>query len=190
MQLDQHYTTTIERSVELEQLNRTLESLATTDGLTGLYNHRYFYQKLHAEMVRCRRYHHPLSLIIADIDHFKVYNDINGHLNGDTLLRKVAAIFQECSRDIDVVARYGGEEFIIIMPETMMAEAHQCAERIRARISATNFSHAAAQPGERLTVSFGVATLSEEMYDVSDFVSAADQKLYRAKELGRNRVEI
>jgi diguanylate cyclase (GGDEF)-like protein len=126
---------------------------------------------------------------MADIDHFKQYNDTNGHLSGDTLLRKIAVIFLECSRDIDVVARYGGEEFIIIMPETDEKEARSCAERIRARITATVFPHASTQPEGQLTISFGVCGLSEQMKDVSDFVEKADQALYRAKNLGRNRVE-
>jgi diguanylate cyclase (GGDEF)-like protein len=189
MQLDQHYSTAIDRSVELEQLNRSLEALATTDGLTGLYNHRYFYQKLVEEIARSRRYNHPLSLIMADLDHFKQYNDANGHLSGDTLLRKISVIFLECSRDIDVVARYGGEEFVIILPETELAEAHACAERIRTRIASTVFPHAASLPEGRVTVSFGVSCLSDQMKDVSDFVENTDQALYRAKDKGRNRVE-
>lgn len=190
MQLDQHYSNAVERSVELEQLNLSLEALATTDGLTGLHNHRYFFQKLIDEIARCRRYEHPLTLIMVDLDFFKNYNDANGHLNGDELLRKIAVIFLECSRDIDVVARYGGEEFVIILPETDMAEAFSCAERIRARVAATVFPRASSQPSGRVTVSLGVALLTDDMKDVSDFVEQADQALYRAKNMGRNRVEI
>lgn len=189
VQLDQHYTAAIERSVELEQLNRSLESLATTDGLTGLCNHRNFYLKLSEEIARCRRYGHPLTMIMADLDHFKIYNDCHGHLSGDDLLRKLALILLECSRDIDVVARYGGEEFAIILPETTMDDALSCAERIRARVEATPFPHGASQPNGRITVSLGVAQLEADMKDCTEFVEKADQALYRAKERGRNRVE-
>ena len=189
-QLDHHYSSAVERSEELEKLNHSLESLATTDGLTGIYNHRYLFKKLTEEIIRSRRYNHNLTLIMSDVDHFKTYNDTNGHLNGDTLLKEIAGIFIECTRDIDIVARYGGEEFAIILPETAELDAYTCAERIRTRIETTPFPHTAGQPDGKLTMSFGIARLSDDMSDAAAFVARADSNLYRAKRLGRNRIEL
>lgn len=178
-----------ERTKELKELNKRLEALSITDGLTGLYNHRHFYIKIEEEMKRAERYGHPLSLIIADIDHFKHYNDTHGHPAGDSVLKGVASCIKGNEREQDMVARYGGEEFTVILPETGKDAALMVAERIRECISGHPFPHKETQPGGNLTISLGVATFPVDSKDVKGLVDKADEALYRAKKGGRNRVE-
>ena len=178
-----------ERTRELNELNKRLEELSITDGLTGLYNHRHFYLKIEEEMKRAERYGHPLSLIIADIDHFKHYNDTHGHPAGDALLKGISSCIKGNARGQDLVARYGGEEFSIILPETGKEAAVMVAERIRRCVSGQPFPYKEPQPGGNLTISLGVATFPVDSGDVKGLVDMADSALYRAKEGGRNRVE-
>lgn len=178
-----------ERTRELNELNKRLEELSITDGLTGLYNHRHFYLKIEEEMKRAERYGHPLSLIIADIDHFKHYNDAHGHPAGDALLKGISSCIKGNARGQDLVARYGGEEFSIILPETGKEAAVMVAERIRRCVSGQPFPYKEPQPGGNLTISLGVATFPVDSGDVKGLVDMADSALYRAKEGGRNRVE-
>lgn len=185
--LEDIYSQMSERSSELVKLNAQLEQMATTDGLTGLYNHRHFYARLTEEVKRAKRYQHPLSMIMADIDEFKKFNDTFGHLTGDSVLRIIAGLVSENARENDLVARYGGEELAIILPETDLATTHLVAERMRRVIESS--PELIKLSGKSVTVSFGLAQLDETTDNCSDFVNKADVMLYRAKEKGRNRVE-
>ncbi len=167
---------------ELEQVNRELCDLATTDGLTGLKNHRAFQERLAAECETARRHHLPLSLLLLDVDHFKQYNDTFGHPAGDAVLKQVARLLKQTTRDCDFAARYGGEEFVVILPQTSQANAVKAAERCRVSIEA------AAWDCRTVTASFGVATLSLDNPDSDSLIAAADQALYAAKYNGRNQV--
>ena len=157
-----------------------LRQLAIRDGLTGLYNHRFFVTQLIEEIYRSQRYSHPLSILMIDIDEFKKYNDTHGHLEGDKLLVKMARIFTARTRAIDFVARYGGEEFAIILPETTKAGACPVAEKLRSDVER--------EMPEGLTISIGVATYPDDAKDVEGLIDRADQCLYRAKREGKNRV--
>lgn len=190
-QLNNLYSQMWERSDELVKLNEQLEQLAITDGLTGLYNHRHFYARLTEEVKRAKRYQHPLTLIIGDIDHFKLYNDTRGHVSGDQVLKIIATLIAENARENDLVARYGGEEITIILPETELATARMVAERMRSTIETSpELSVLAALPGgQPITMSFGLAQLDEATDNPKGFVRLADAMLYQAKQNGRNRVE-
>ena len=169
-------------AIENARLFTETRRLANTDALTGLYNHRYFYHLLDAEVKRARRYGRPLSLIMLDIDEFKEFNDRYGHLAGDEALRSLAQILRKNSRRVDTVARYGGEEFAIILPETDLAQAGVQAERLRASAEEHQW------PEGHLTISLGAAALTPEMTRVEDLVRDADRPLYHAKAAGRNQV--
>lgn len=177
-----------ERTRELNQANERLKELSITDGLTGAYNHRHFVERLEEEIKRAERYGKRLSLIMSDIDHFKEYNDLNGHPAGDEVLSGVASCLKEGIRGQDLLARYGGEEFSIILPETGKDKAHLLAERIRELVRGKVFPFESDQPGGDLTMSFGVATYPEDAVTSGDLVKKADAALYRAKETGRDRV--
>jgi diguanylate cyclase (GGDEF)-like protein len=188
--LNDLYSQMSERSNELVHLNEQLEQLATTDGLTGLFNHRHFYARLTEEVKRAKRYQHPLTLIMADIDHFKLYKDTLGHGAGDKVLQAIARLTSENARENDLVARYGGEEIAVILPETGLATARLVAERMRSIIEySPELDAAAVRPGQHITASFGVAQLDEATDSAKGFVRLADAMLYRAKQNGRNRVE-
>jgi diguanylate cyclase (GGDEF)-like protein/PAS domain S-box-containing protein len=167
---------------ELEQVNRELCDLATTDGLTGLKNHRAFQEHLASECGTALRRRTPLSLLLLDVDHFKQYNDAYGHPAGDAVLKQVARLLTQTTRPGDFVARYGGEEFVVILPQTSQANAMQAAERCRASVEAAAWSCRA------VTLSVGVATLSLDNPDSDSLIAAADQALYAAKYNGRNQV--
>ena len=166
---------------ELENANSKLNILASTDGLTGLWNHRTFRERLEIEFARTRRYGSPLSLIIMDVDSFKSYNDTYGHPAGDGVLKEVSAILQGAVRQTDVVARYGGEEFAILMPETDAARAVETSERLRLLIS----EHILAE--RQITASFGVSTMIPSTMSTAKLVDEADRALYHAKARGKNR---
>lgn len=171
----------------LEKSQAALEELATHDGLTGLYNHREFYQRLEAEMERSKRYGHPLSLLMIDIDHFKAFNDTYGHQSGDYVLRTIADQMRKEVRAVDYVARYGGEEFAIILPEMLASNALSVAERLRNSIATHRITINERQVGN-ITVSIGVAAFPEDACSGEELIAAADRALYAAKQAGRNRV--
>lgn len=177
-------------SIGFKQLisHQKIHKEAITDGLTGLYNHRFFVEQLSKEMERSQRYQNPLGLLMLDIDNFKNYNDTNGHPAGDELLKSVADIFKRSVRRTDYVTRYGGEEFAIILPETPMEKAQLVAEKIRKEIEKEVFDNQETQPGGNLTISVGVASHSKDFNQVDEFVQDADVALYNAKESGRNKV--
>ncbi|MGE0867600.1 MAG: diguanylate cyclase [Kofleriaceae bacterium] len=176
-----------ERTHELAEANARLAQLAVTDGLTGLYNHRHFHERLALEVERSQRSGLPLSLLMLDVDHFKRFNDSHGHPAGDEVLRQLARVLGDTRRANDVVARYGGEEFAVILVDTPKFTAAKVAERIRERVAAHDFTEAAPKPGQ-LGVSVGVATYPEDGGDAEALVRAADTALYAAKRAGRDRV--
>ncbi|MCE5313980.1 MAG: diguanylate cyclase [Armatimonadota bacterium] len=164
---------------------RRAEKRANVDGLTDVYNHRYFQERLCTEIERAGRYSRPLSLIMLDIDDFKVFNDTWGHQEGDKLLRWFAEVCSACIRGIDILARYGGEEFVIILPETEVAEALDVAERIRettAKRSMGTFGK-----NKQTTVSAGIASFPIQGQTHHQLVLNADAALYHAKQQGKNR---
>jgi len=174
--------------VRISQLYEQVKSLSVTDPLTSLYNRRYLMEKLASEINRCRRYGRMLSLMMADIDHFKKYNDTYGHQQGDELLRLVAHEFHHLVRKPDFVARYGGEEFAVVMPETDCKEAFHLAERIRESIGMLAAPGGESPADNRITVSIGIGELPSHAADMASLIRAADNALYRAKSRGRNRV--
>jgi diguanylate cyclase (GGDEF)-like protein len=175
-------------AIEYALLYERARQMAITDRLTGLYNFGYFLERLKEERLRAERYHRLMSLVILDIDHFKKYNDSNGHPAGNEVLKKIATILKQEAREVDIVARYGGEEMVIILPETSRKRAAELAERIRQRIAETLFDHMQSQPLGRMTLSAGVATFPVDATQEDDLIKKADSCLYQAKALGRNRV--
>ncbi|MDE2059156.1 MAG: sensor domain-containing diguanylate cyclase [candidate division NC10 bacterium] len=177
-------------AIETGRLFQETNRLAITDELTDLFNHRQFYRQLDQEFRRTQRYDHPLSLIMLDIDLFKQYNDLNGHLAGDEALRLIAARLKNSTRGVDTVARYGGDEFGIILPETDPRQAWVQAERIRSVVERDLPGGQGTPERNRLTVSLGVACLRPDMSKVEDLVRVADEALYRAKAAGGNRTSV
>jgi len=175
---------------ELREANERLRRLAFRDGLTGLYNHRYFQELMDRELSRAARYGRPFSLILFDIDHFKRVNDTYGHLRGDIVLRAVSATVMRLTRESDIAARYGGEEFAVILPETDLKGGAVLAERLRREIERMVIP--AEGEAIRVTISLGVATYEPGMTpkEKSDIIDAADRALYNSKRTGRNRVSI
>jgi diguanylate cyclase (GGDEF)-like protein len=167
-------------------LYQRMEKLATTDGLTGLNNHRHFQEILSHEIERARRYRRPLALLLMDIDHFKSFNDTYGHPVGDLVLKEIALCIRQSIRVNDIPARYGGEEFVVIIPETPGQGALITAERIRSTIEA----HTVVSLDRRLkvTVSIGCSVFPESASTQKDLIDTADKALYSAKHNGRNRV--
>jgi len=155
---------------------------ANTDGLTGLYNHRHFHERLEQEIARGSRFGTRFSLIMLDIDLFKAYNDIYGHQAGDRILRRIAGHIKSSIRNLDMAFRYGGEEFAVILPETWFDDAYKVAERIRQTIESK--MSARAMP---VTVSLGVASWPADGVMAEEIIGCADTALYRAKQTGRNR---
>ncbi len=169
---------------------RQADALATHDGLTGLYNHRHFQKILASKISSCTRYKDPLTLVLCDIDFFKKLNDTYGHPFGDTVLKGVAAKLDSCIRaDIDAAARYGGEEFVLILDKTSDTTARDTVERIRQSIEELVFKTVNGQD-VKVTMSFGIAAYPEHAREINQLIANADKALYKAKENGRNRVEV
>ncbi len=166
-----------------------MEQLAVTDGLTMVYNHRYFQERLEKEVRRAERHNLSLSLMMLDVDFFKRYNDTYGHPKGDIVLKKITDILRETVRDIDIIARYGGEEFVIILPETVHRDSLHIAERVRKRVESFKFPGENEEDEVHLSVSIGLTTYpSFKAKNRADIIDQADKALYRAKENGRNQV--
>ena len=169
---------------ELESTNARLKETSFKDEVTGLYNRRFFSLRLEEELSRYRRFNHPVSVVLLDLDGFKSVNDSLGHAVGDDTLRDVAQILMKHSRGINVVSRYGGDEFAVLLVETSKAGARLYADRIREVVAKYPFSH-----GKILTASFGVASLpDDEASTAEDLFRAADEALYAAKRAGKNQV--
>ncbi len=174
-----------ERTKELLTANERLETLAVTDGLTGVFNHRRFQEALAQETLRSARNARPFSVVMLDVDHFKRFNDAHGHPAGDALLRTLCGVLEGELRATDLLSRYGGEEFAIILPDTTREVALQVAERLRERAAAICRSPDGAHP---VTISLGVATFAQDGKTPQEILMAADQALYQAKRGGRDRV--
>jgi diguanylate cyclase (GGDEF)-like protein len=172
----------------LKLANRTLETLAITDGLTGLYNHRHFQDSLEKEIRRSDREGRNLSLLLLDLDHFKLYNDRFGHTEGDAALRRVAGLVMKSIRSTDVAFRYGGEELAVLLPSCTKPQATEVAEKIRLAVGQA--AHRPGRFGGRITVSVGVATFPEDGRVARGLVDFADAALYSAKADGRDRVAV
>lgn len=172
----------------LARANAKLAELATTDGLTGVKNHRAFREQLDVELSAAERYRTPLSLVLLDVDHFKALNDKLGHTAGDSALAQIGNLLRENARDCDFVARYGGEEFVIILPSTDLTGARTLAERFRSKIETT------IEAGRRVTASFGIASVdvdgASDSYGAESLINRADKALYAAKAAGRNCVVV
>jgi diguanylate cyclase (GGDEF)-like protein len=173
---------------ELERLNEVFWDMAVRDGLTGLHNHRYFYETLSKEIIRSNRHGWVFSLLFMDVDFFKDYNDTHGHLEGDNVLRELAEILRKRFRRTDVIARYGGEEFVVLLPEMNKHDALATAEEIRKLVEGYPFRGRETQPEGKLTVSIGVSSFPEDGQDNESLLKNADEALYRAKNSGRNTV--
>jgi diguanylate cyclase (GGDEF)-like protein len=175
---------------DLEAANKKLHELAAQDALTGLPNRRSLDERLEEAWRRAVRTRAPLALVLADVDHFKAYNDANGHQLGDDCLKRVAAAFaEELKRPDDFVARYGGEEFLVILENMDAAGAIGMAERLREAVAALGIPHLASAPAGMVTVSLGVAATNPRRDgSATDLLAEADRWLYRAKSAGRNRV--
>ena len=175
---------------ELQRANERWKRLAVSDGLTGLYNHRYFQERWRREVQRARRYNETLSLMVIDVDRFKNFNDTMGHPQGDVLLKEMATLLTRSVREVDLVARYGGEEFVIVLPNTPRDDAAVLAQRVRSLVAQHPFKHRDVQPTGRLTISVGVSAFPDDGADASEVIIAADKALYRAKDGGRDRVMV
>jgi diguanylate cyclase (GGDEF)-like protein len=177
-----------ESNLMLRQANTRLEALARTDELTGLCNRRHFMTQLGFEVTRGRRTVHQFTLIMLDLDHFKHYNDTNGHPMGDALLRSFSQLLTQTLRQTDLIGRYGGEEFIIMLLDTSPEEGIRTAEKLRAAIESASFSGGGQQPGGRVTASLGAAFFPADAQTEHELIDCADRALYLSKEKGRNSV--
>jgi two-component system, cell cycle response regulator len=171
-----------------EQYQRSIYESATRDGLTRLYNKKFFLESLKKEFAYCLRHRVPLSLVMFDVDHFKKINDSYGHQAGDFVLTRIAMKINEAVRSEDVLARYGGEEFALMLRESSEEKAAVCAERCRRAIDLATFTYSGTPI--KATISLGLATLLDSDFSQpEELISAADKYLYRAKKAGRNRVD-
>jgi diguanylate cyclase (GGDEF)-like protein len=171
---------------DLELSNARLKEYSFKDEVTGLYNRRFYSIRLEEEVSRYRRFNHPVSVVLVDLDGFKSVNDELGHGAGDDTLRDMADILLKYSRGINVICRYGGDEFAVLLVETSKGGARLYADRIRQVLATHPFSH-----GRRLTASFGIASLPEDVAPgADDLMRAADEALYAAKRAGKNRVSV
>jgi diguanylate cyclase (GGDEF)-like protein len=175
---------------ELLEKNAQLEALSITDPLTGLANRRRLMARLEEEVARARRYKTPMSVVMLDIDHFKQVNDTHGHAMGDEVLRNIGAMLKASVRTTDLAARYGGEEFALVLSHTDIAAAQQVAEGLRQKFA--ELEHHLDGVTLTKTVSMGVASRDGqgEIPNSEDLLKHADEALYRAKQGGRNRVEV
>lgn len=174
---------------QLQDANRALAEMALRDPLTGAYNRRYLEEFLHRELGRCQRTGRPMVVAMADLDDFKLYNDTQGHLAGDEVLRRTAEAVQSRLRLSDLVARYGGEEFTVVLVETHPEDARRVLERIRSSVAALSVPGADVLPQKAITLSIGAACYPQDGVTAQELLRRADDALYRAKSRGKNRVE-
>ena len=177
-------------ALENTRMYERTKQMAITDGLTGLYNKRYFLDTIEAEITRSKRCDQELSFFMMDIDNFKHYNDTNGHQAGDELLKEMASLVNSSIRKIDIACRYGGEELVVILPETGKSGAKILAKKLVKTISEHPFKHRESQPLGCLSVSMGLATYPDDATHADDLINQADKALYEAKNSGKNRVVV
>jgi len=173
---------------ELKEVNTALKEMAVRDGLTALYNHRHFQEALMLEIARSQRSGKPCSIAFMDVDNFKAYNDTHGHPDGDRLLKTLSGILMSHLRCSDLAARYGGEEFVLLLPETPKEAALRIADGLRLKVEQEHFPGRERQPLGRVTISIGVASFPADGADAQAVLACADQRLYQAKNGGRNMV--
>jgi diguanylate cyclase (GGDEF)-like protein len=184
----------IEKALERQRLLhesrmvKHYKHLSITDGLTKVYNHRYFHEFLDRELQRARRNSSTFTLLFADVDNFKQYNDVNGHLAGDEVLRELAPIFLKTTRKTDFVARYGGEEFAVILPDTVTDGSLRVALHIMQAIRTKKWLYADALPCKTITMSIGVVSYPKDALLKEELISKADKAMYHAKKTGKNKV--
>jgi len=189
-----HIRIVADRAMERQALQRQAEEgeyykkISLTDGLTELHNHRNFYHLLKAEVNRSERSGGFFSLLMVDVDHFKVYNDTLGHPTGDSALKFIAWLLKHHARLSDMVCRYGGEEFSIILPDTDIMQGKAAAERLRRIVQETKIQRQDVMPNGNMTISIGVACYPDDARSAEELVKRADEALYQAKRDGRNRV--
>src|SRR5438034_4302451 len=181
--LTRAFNTLVSRLREKESQGE-LEKLSLTDSLTGLYNRRHLMGTLASEVQRSRRLRRAFSVLLADVDRFKQYNDTHGHLAGDAALVKIAEVFRRTTRQVDCVARYGGEEFVVMLLEANLATATLVAERIRSRVAEQDLGEG------NLSLSIGVAEYPDGGDTPEELIATADAAMYRAKSAGRNQVVV
>ncbi len=174
--------------IEKAQLLENAMRISITDDLTGLYNHRYFSQRLLSEIKRADRYGLTFTLLMIDIDNFKRYNDTHGHPKGNAVLRQLGEILRNQCREVDVVARYGGEEFSVIMPETSSEKVVETVNIIREKVATFPFEGRETQPGGCITISVGISSYRGDGQDAHALIEHADAALYKAKQMGKNQV--
>jgi diguanylate cyclase (GGDEF)-like protein len=176
------------RTLELESAMKKLEEMAVTDGLTSLYNQKHFKEILEFELKRAKRSGQKYTLQMIDVDDFKIYNDNNGHLEGDECLRTIGEILKKNLRTTDIIGRYGGEEFTVLLFDTDKSDGIITGEKVRKVIEETFFHGGSKQPLRKVTVSIGVATYPDDASDPHDLIEKADSAMYEAKKAGKNRV--
>ncbi|SDU22570.1 GGDEF domain-containing protein [Desulfobacula phenolica] len=177
---------------DLNELNDRLEKLSSLDGLTGIPNRRCFDNAYEKEWKQAQRNGTALSIIMVDIDYFKLFNDTYGHASGDTCLKRVAsALSSATKRPMDIVARYGGEEFAAVLPDTNIEGAQIVAKNMRQQVEALDIAHVESKVADHVTVSIGISSIQTPMYSShtpETLIKVADDMLYKAKSSGRNRV--
>ena len=184
----EYVTNQIAIVLENTMAHEQLERLSVTDELTGLNNRRYLTSRMEETFSEAQRYRSGLAVLIMDVDHFKQVNDRFGHQVGDRVLQEVSRVLADCMRESDLLGRYGGEEFLAMLPRADLASARSTAEKLRLAVNALQFGE---MDGARVSISVGVAVLARhDAYSLDGLISAADKALYRAKEQGRNRVEL
>ncbi|HHT9145748.1 MAG: diguanylate cyclase [Candidatus Brocadiaceae bacterium] len=184
----------IEKAVERQRLLheshmvKHYKHLSITDGLTKVYNHRYFHEFLDRELQRARRNSSTFTIMFADVDNFKQYNDVNGHLAGDEVLRELATIFLDTTRKTDFVIRYGGEEFAVILPDTVMEGGLRVSLQIMQAIRTKKWMYTESLPCKTITMSIGVVTYPKDALLKEELISKVDEAMHHAKKTGKNKV--
>lgn len=171
-------------------ISERMTSLIIKEGLTGLFNQNYIRQRLEEEIYRSKRYDHPVSLVMIDLDNFKALNDRYGHTAGDHLLKYFSQLILETIRPSDIAARYGGEDFLIILPETSQEEAHAVAERLQKKISLYPFRIDSRKEDILFTISIGVSSFPEYGQSADELIALADMALYKAKKEGKDKAAV
>ena len=176
--------------IKLDYARDLLDRMSKTDILTEISNRRHLMERFNNELERAKRAGNSLCCIMMDVDHFKAINDTFGHLKGDDVLRELAKILKDSIRTYDVVGRYGGEEFMIILPDTNLENAAKLAERIRQKVESDLGNKSNLSASNSVTISLGLTGMRDDDTSFETIIKRADEALYRAKESGRNRVEI